>query len=158
MKVNVVLWMIYIYTDDIDDSYFFRCLKCSTFLCMSSELRKLLNAHHACISEDIKNSIICKKFSKPGYPGDDIEMGVGQFNCKECNVKLGTIALYKDIFFPILSIKALKIEDDMEKGDTLKKWNLVEKYFHVPEITTEDLENIGKFGRLLEFWIQVAKI
>ncbi|XP_061175548.1 antiviral innate immune response receptor RIG-I-like isoform X1 [Saccostrea echinata] len=131
--------------------YNLRCLKCNAFLCMSSELRKILNAHHTCISEDIKNNIIGKKYSKAAFQGEDIEMGVGQISCKECLVKLGTIALFKDVFFPILSITALKIEDDLERGDTLKKWKFVERYFKVPELTEADLENVAKFERLIEF-------
>lgn len=80
-------------------------------------------------------------------------MGVGQIDCKGkgCAVKLGSIGLYQGIFFPILSIKALKIEKDMYQRDTLKKWNMVEKYFTVQDLSTDDIENIVKCGRLIEF-------
>ncbi|XP_048779866.2 antiviral innate immune response receptor RIG-I-like isoform X2 [Ostrea edulis] len=133
--------------------YYLRCLKCNTFLCMSNEIRRILNCHHTCISQDLKQRINCTKFENAAYPGEDIEMGVGQIDCKGkgCAVKLGSIALYQGIFFPILSIKALKIEKDMYQRDTLKKWNMVEKYFTVQDLSTDDIENIVKCGRLIEF-------
>lgn len=120
---------------------------------MSNEIRRILNCHHTCISQDLKQRINCTKFENAAYPGEDIEMGVGQIDCKGkgCAVKLGSIALYQGIFFPILSIKALKIEKDMYQRDTLKKWNMVEKYFTVQDLSTDDIENIVKCGRLIEF-------
>ncbi|XP_061172801.1 antiviral innate immune response receptor RIG-I-like [Saccostrea echinata] len=133
--------------------YYLRCLKCHANLCMSSDIRRILNHHYACISPYLKYNINCTKFETPSYPGDDIEMGVGQIDCigKGCFVKLGTIALYEGIFYPILNIKALKIENNFKKGDTLKKWNMVEKYFTVPDLSTGDIENIVKSGRLIDF-------
>ncbi|XP_062594920.1 antiviral innate immune response receptor RIG-I-like [Saccostrea cucullata] len=133
--------------------YYLRCLKCHAHLCMSSDIRRILNHHYACISPDLKYSINCTKFETPSYPGEDIEMGVGQIDCigKGCSVKLGTIAFYEGIFYPILNIKALKIENDFEKGNTLKKWGMVEKYFTVPDLSTNDIENVLKSGKLVEF-------
>jgi hypothetical protein len=101
----------------------------------------------------MKQRINCTKFESASYPGEDIEMGVGQIDCKGkgCGVKLGSIALYQGIYFPILSIKAVKIAKDMEQGDALKKWSLVGKYFTVQDLSTDDVENVVKCGRLIEF-------
>ncbi|XP_062594929.1 ATP-dependent RNA helicase DHX58-like [Saccostrea cucullata] len=128
-----------------------RCMKCKTFLCLSSEMRKL-GSHYACINGDFKNRVFCKKNKKVGYKGDDIQMGLGTLECKDCREKLGVIALYNEVYFPILQIKSLKIEDDMKRGDTVKKWKTVEeRYFKVPSISSDDLQKISEKGKLLNF-------
>lgn len=101
----------------------------------------------------MKYKVVCTRFEQPKYPGEDIEMGVGQVDCsgKGCAVKLGTIALYEGIYFPILNIKALKIAKGTMKGDTLKKWGMVEKYFTVQDMTEYDMEYLSKSDRLIEW-------
>lgn len=80
-------------------------------------------------------------------------MGVGQIDCggRGCSVKLGTIALFKGIYFPILNIKALKIAKGTMRGDTLKKWGMVEKYFTVQDLTDDDIEYLSRSDRLIEW-------
>eukprot|EP00105_Crassostrea_gigas_P026036 XP_011446815.1 PREDICTED: probable ATP-dependent RNA helicase DDX58 isoform X2 [Crassostrea gigas] len=133
--------------------YNLSCLKCNAFLCTSNDIRKILNHHYGCIRQDLKYRVVCTRFDQPKYPGEDIEMGVGQVDCsgRGCGVKLGTIALYEGIYFPILNIKALKIAKGTMKGDTLKKWGMVEKYFTVQDMTEYDMEYLSKSDRLIEW-------
>ena len=120
---------------------------------MSTDMRKILNHHYACIRPDLKHSVISTKNDQPSYPGDDIEMGVGKMDCngKGCSEKLGTIAFYQGVYFPILSIKSLKISKDTMQGDALKKWSMVEKYFKVPDLSADELEIIANSEKLVEF-------
>lgn len=37
------------------------------------------------------------------------------------------------------------------KGDTLKKWGMVEKYFTVQDMTEYDMEYLSKSDRLIEW-------
>lgn len=80
-------------------------------------------------------------------------MGVGQVDCsgRGCSVKLGTIARYQGVYFPILNIKTLKISKGTMQGDTLKKWSMVEKYFTVQDLTTDDMEYLSSSERLIEW-------
>ncbi|XP_061172835.1 antiviral innate immune response receptor RIG-I-like [Saccostrea echinata] len=131
--------------------YELRCLKCKTILCLSSEMRKL-KAHYACVNGDFKNLVFFERSEKVGYAGDDIQVGLGKLKCKECQEKLGVVALYKEVHFPILQIKSLKIENNQKKMfiPVVKKWKTVEeKYFTVPSISLDDLQKISKTGKLL---------
>lgn len=129
---------------------FFRCLKCNEYLCLSSELKKI-KSQYACISQDFKDHVFCKKSDKITYEDKEIKVGVGKIMCKKCRVNIGNIALYQEIYFPLPHIKAIKIEDDMKKGDHLKQWKKVEeKYFTVSPLSDEDLEKISESGTLVE--------
>ena len=130
---------------------FFRCLKCNEYLCLSSEIRKI-GSQYACISDDLKNHVFCKKSDKIVHDGKEITIGHGKFICRKCGEGLGNFGLHKEIYFPLPYIKAIKIEDDLKKGDTLKKWKEVEKKYFTPSpLTEEDLERIAGAGKLVDF-------
>ena len=130
---------------------FFRCLKCNEYLCLSSEIRKI-GSQYACISDDVKNHVFFKKSEKIIHDGKEITIGFGKFICRKCGEGLGNFGLHKEIYFPLPYIKAIKIEDDLKKGDTLKRWKEVEKKYFTPSpLTEEDLERIAGAGKLVDF-------
>ena len=121
------------------------------YLCLSSEIRKI-GSQYACISDDLKNKVLYKKSDKTTYDGKEITIGHGNFICKKGQEILGNFGLYKEIYFPLPYIKAIKIENDLKKGDTCKKWKEVEKKFFTPSpLTEEDLERIAEAGKLVDF-------
>ncbi|XP_065940807.1 antiviral innate immune response receptor RIG-I-like isoform X2 [Magallana gigas] len=134
----------------LERQYVLKCLKCNEYLCLSSELKKI-KSQYACISQDFKDHVFFKTSDKITYEDKDIKVGVGKIMCKKCHVNLGNIAFYQEIYFPLLHVKAIKIEDDMKKGDHLKLWKMVEeKYFTVSPLSDEDLEKISESGKLVE--------
>ncbi|XP_048727213.2 ATP-dependent RNA helicase DHX58-like isoform X9 [Ostrea edulis] len=133
-----------------DGQYVLRCLKCKEYMCLSGELRKL-GSNYACIGQDFKDHVFCKKSEQVKYDGKNLKVGIGKVGCKECREKIGVVALYKEILFPVLQIKSLKIEDDMKRGDNVKKWKTVEeRYFKVPPISLVDMEKISEAERLID--------
>lgn len=56
-----------------------------------------------------------------------------------------------EIYFPLLNIKAIRIEDDLKRGDYVTQWKKVEELYFTPTpITQEDLEKIAEEGKLVD--------
>lgn len=118
-------------------------------MCHSNEIKKI-GSHYACISENLKNHVTCEKSEDILFQNKTIKIGVGIVKCK-CGEKIGNIALHKEIHFPMLQIKAIKVEDDMKEFRHLKQWKKVEEeYFTVSSLSTRDLKRISESGKLVD--------
>jgi hypothetical protein len=78
---------------------------------MSADIKKIQNAHHAVISEEIGTHITTIRSPKPTFEDDNIKMGVGKVNCKKCGKNLGNIVIYKKAQFPVLKIENFLISE-----------------------------------------------
>lgn len=128
-------------------------MKCKTYLCPSSQIRKI-GSQYACISDNLKNKVIFEKGDKTKRISMDITIGHGRFKCKKCEKNLGNVCLYKEIHFPLPNIKSIKIdsEDGLKRGEFLKKWKTVEELYFTPSSLNEkDLEKIAETGKLVDF-------
>nr|NP_001292234.1 probable ATP-dependent RNA helicase DHX58 [Crassostrea gigas]AGQ42556.1 retinoic acid-inducible protein 1 [Crassostrea gigas] len=126
-----------------------RCLKCNQYLCLSNELKKI-GSHFACVSEKLKNHVTCEKSEDIIFENKKIKIGVGIVKCK-CGEKIGNVALHRGIHFPMLQIKAIKIEDDKKELCRLKQWKKVEEeYFTVSPLSTRDFKRISESGKLVD--------
>lgn len=128
--------------------YVLRCQKCSNFICMSNEVRKIQNAHHACICDDIKERVLGQRLPRPQFEDVDLKCAVGKLLCRSCGSDLGNVSIYKNAQFPILKIEGLLMEDNMGRRDVKKKWKSVP--FLVKEITAEDISQRARGEKLLD--------
>ena len=129
--------------------YVLRCVKCSNFICMASDVKKIQNAHHAALCQDIRERVLAKKLPVPTFQDDNLTCGSRKLLCKECGSSLGNVSIYKQAQFPILKIEHLVIEDTVGNRNVVKKWKSVP--FFVQELTTDDLEVQSKREKLIEF-------
>ena len=120
-----------------DYEFEMRCGKCNQFICMSTEIKKIQNAHHAVIGEEIAKNITTIRVPKPTFEDENITMGVGKVNCKKCGKNLGNIVIYKKAQFPVLKIENFLISDSYSNTDVYKKWKKAP--FNPPELSSNDL-------------------
>lgn len=117
-------------------------------MCLSKELKKI-GSHFACVSENLKNHVTFEKSEDIKFENKKIKIGVGIVKCN-CEEKIGQVALHRGIHFPMLQIKAIKIEDDMKEFRRLKQWKKVEEeYFTVSPLSTRDFKKISESGKLV---------
>lgn len=128
--------------------YVLRCQKCSKYICMSNEVRKIQNAHHACICDDIKERVLGQRLPRPQFEDVDLKCAVGKLLCRSCGSDLGNVSIYKNAQFPILKIEGLLMEDNMGRRDVKKKWKSVP--FLVKEITAEDISQRARGEKLID--------
>lgn len=120
-----------------DYEFEMRCGKCNQFICMSNDVKKIQNAHHAVIGDGIANHITTIRVPKPAFEDENIKMGVGKVNCKSCGKNLGNIVIYKKAQFPVLKIENFLVADSRGNTDVYKKWKNAP---YVPqELSTDSL-------------------
>lgn len=118
-------------------------------MCLSNELKKI-GFHFACVSEKLKNHVTFEKSEDIVFENKKIKIGVGIVKCK-CGEKIGNVALHRCIHFPMLQIKAIKIEDDKKEFRRLKQWKKVEEeYFSISPLSTRDFKKISESGKLVD--------
>lgn len=115
---------------------------------MSNEVRKIQNAHHACICDDIKERVLGQRLPRPQFEDVDLKCAVGKLLCRSCGSDLGNVSIYKNAQFPILKIEGLLMEDNMGRRDVKKKWKSVP--FLVKEITAEDISQRAPGEKLID--------
>ncbi|XP_056005193.1 antiviral innate immune response receptor RIG-I-like isoform X2 [Ostrea edulis] len=113
------------------------CNPCRNFICMSTDIKKIENAHHAAINEDIMENVNVES-SVPDYEDQNMSVGAGKLFCKNCGNPLGNITIYKGAQFCILKCEYLIMIDSAGNGVTKKKWK--QAPFFVPPLTLPDLE------------------
>ena len=123
------------------------CNPCRNFICMSTDIKKIENAHHAAINEDIMENVKVV-ISIPDYEDVNISCGAGKIFCKNCGNPLGNISIYKNAQFCILKCECLIMIDSAGNGITKKRWKQVP--FIVPPLTSNDLEKRIQGEKYLE--------
>lgn len=113
-----------------------KCEKCRKFICMTSDIRKIQDAHHAIVNDDVKDNIKVVK-SNPKRIDQFITVNAGKVKC-ECGNGLGHIIIHREAQFPVLKVENFTITDTKGKSSYCKKWKSVPG-IRLP-LTDEDLE------------------
>ena len=115
-----------------------RCQRCSDFICMSSDVKKIQNAHHVCVDESLKDRVDYVRGTSKYI--DDSITSTGKLICMECGFELGGIIIHKSLEFPVLKIEKYLIVDMNERQDTCKQWKKAP--FDPQPLTTADFRAI----------------
>jgi len=117
-----------------------KCLNCDKFICMSSNVRRIRDAHHVVVDETLVERV--KLVKGPSQTMETQDQINGKMICQECGGNLGVICIYKNLEFPVLKIENFLIVDRNGRQNTSKKWNKVP--FVVQELTITDLQAIAE--------------
>nr|WBR62860.1 RIG-I like receptor 1 [Azumapecten farreri] len=117
-----------------------RCGKCQDYICMSSDVKTIMSAHHAVICDDITDRVAAKRLNRSQYSDQQLQSGVGKITCRKCGSDLGNVSIYNGIQFPIIKISSFSIVDAYGMADSKKKWKQVP--FNVSELSVEDLHTL----------------
>ncbi|WAR22445.1 IFIH1-like protein, partial [Mya arenaria] len=84
-----------------DASGRFECFNCSSFICLSDDIRVIKGSHHVIIDEDAKRRLILNRGAPTFTEPEGAQYG-GTLYCakEECRRKLGSICTYKGSEFP----------------------------------------------------------
>ena len=115
-----------------------RCLRCNEFICMSSDVKKIQDAHHVCVDESLRDRVDYIRGTSR-YIDETIQT-VGKLICMECGFDLGGLIIHKNLEFPVLKIEKYLIVDMNERQDTCKKWK--QAPFEPPPLSTADFRAI----------------
>lgn len=121
-----------------NSEFVLRCGKCSSYICMSSDVKKIQDAHHAVINDEIRNTVTITRSTAKRI--DSLTTcGAGKVKCKTCGQDLGSIIIHKNAEFPILKIECFIVADNAGKTNVYKKWKSVP--FNPEPLLESDLEN-----------------
>ncbi|XP_052773443.1 antiviral innate immune response receptor RIG-I-like isoform X1 [Mya arenaria] len=123
----------------------FECFNCSSFICLSDDIRVIKDAHHVIIDEDAKRRLILRRGAPTFTEPEGAEYG-GALYCanEECQRELGSVCTYKFSEFPLVGLKNFRIVDRFGQGRAFKKWKKVN--CRIEEFTFEDLEAVVAEG------------
>ncbi|OWF42873.1 probable ATP-dependent RNA helicase DDX58 [Mizuhopecten yessoensis] len=121
-----------------------RCGKCQDYICMSSDVKTIMSAHHAVLCDDITDRVAAKRLNRVQYSDQKLQSGVGKITCRKCGSDLGNVSIFNGIQFPIIKISSFSIVDAYGMADSKKKWKQVP--FRVSELSTEDLHALLRRG------------
>lgn len=119
-----------------DDEFEFRCFHCDNFICMSSDIKKIQDAHRVCIADNVEERVNFHRSPIPQFEESDMKMD-GDTSCGSCQHTLGGVCEYKGIEFPLLKVQNFRLIDRNGKGSHHKKWKGVP--CRIQEIDTVDL-------------------
>lgn len=107
-----------------NSEFVLRCGKCSSYICISSDIKKIQDAHHAVINDDVRNSITSEK-SEAKRIDAYTTCGVGKVKCKNCGKELGNVTIHQGAEFPVLKIDNFLVADRAGKTNVYKRWKSV---------------------------------
>lgn len=109
-------------TDDVVE---FQCRLCRQFLCWSTDVRVIKDAHHVCINEDINTRILTNRDKKPQFEEIDFKVD-GSIVCagRRCTGKfvVGQVCEYQGLLYPIMKISQIRFVNKSGEGSTFKRW------------------------------------
>ena len=115
-----------------------RCFKCSEFICMSSDIKKIENAHHVCVDEGLKDRVHYVRVATT-FTDDQVE-AVGKVICSECGNELCRLIKHKGLEFPELKPEKYLIVDMNGRQDSCKAWK--DAPFEAQPLTTADFREM----------------
>jgi ATP-dependent RNA helicase DDX58 len=119
-----------------------RCIHCRAFGFMSSDVRKIQNAHHVVVDPSFRERANTSRRRKANFKDSQIEMAVSIVTCKPCGQPYGNISLYLGVPLPIVKIENFLIVDSHDrKYPPCKKWNKAP--FNVEALATEELQTLS---------------
>ncbi|XP_052772382.1 ATP-dependent RNA helicase DHX58-like [Mya arenaria] len=119
----------------------FECFNCSSFICLSDDIRVIKGAHHVIIDEEAKRHLTLKEGAPTFTEPEGAEYG-GILYCanEECQRELGSVCTYKFAEFPLVGLKNFRVVDQSGKGRQFKKWKQVN--CRIEEFTFEELDAV----------------
>ncbi|CAC5422567.1 DDX58 [Mytilus coruscus] len=121
-----------------NSEFVLRCGKCSSYICISSDIKKIQDAHHAVINDDVRNYITTEK-SEAKRIDAYTTCGVGKVKCKNCGKELGNVTIHQGAEFPVLKIDNFLVADSAGKTNVFKRWKSVP--FCPDPMLDQDLES-----------------
>ncbi|XP_060069514.1 ATP-dependent RNA helicase DHX58-like [Ylistrum balloti] len=122
--------------------YEVKCNHCRTFLFLSSDLRKIKDIHHTIVAAGLRDRIMYGPRRKPLYVDKDMEHGVAELCCKNCQTIIGSVNKYTSLYFPLPRIDQI-VFSRADKFITGKKWKKVKDVFAIkPYCSIEDMRFI----------------
>jgi hypothetical protein len=118
-----------------------KCFKCSKFICLSSDIRRIKGTQHVVIDQDVQKRITWTRKPIPKFKNDDLKFD-GSTLCgnSTCKQKLGGVCEYMGIEFPLIAITYFLVVDENNKGRTFKKWKDVN--FDIEDYSLEQFQEI----------------
>ncbi|XP_052100654.1 antiviral innate immune response receptor RIG-I-like [Mytilus californianus] len=116
-----------------------RCEKCNHYICMSTDIRKIQDAHHAVINDEIRKNVKVIKSHSKRRIDHLITVNAGKVKCINCGSGLGQIIKFSEAQFPVLKIEHFYVTDTTGKNSYYKKWKSVP--FKPAELSDDDLES-----------------
>ncbi|XP_053394123.1 ATP-dependent RNA helicase DHX58-like isoform X2 [Mercenaria mercenaria] len=129
-----------------DDDMEFRCLNCSQFICMSSDIRTILDSHHVVVNEEVNDRLVSVRGRNPVLLKDDIESR-GCIFCAECQRKLGGICEYRRVEFPLIVIKNFMVVDKNGDGDNFGQWKKAN--IDIQQFSLDDFKQVVRMRRCM---------
>lgn len=119
-----------------------QCLNCSTFLCMSDDIKKIQNSHHVLVNEEFARRLRMIRSPVPEFEEEDLKYDGAVYCSKpDCQGKLGGVCEYKHLEFPLFKIRYLRFVDrNGRNGRNYKKWKKIN--FYIEPFTLDDLRQI----------------
>ncbi|KAL3863078.1 hypothetical protein ACJMK2_004855 [Sinanodonta woodiana] len=114
-----------------------RCFKCDEYICMSTDIKKVQNAHHVVVLDDFEDRVKITKTGSRRVIDETIQF-VGRLNCKKCGNDMGTVGIHRNLEFPVIKISSFIIVDTNSRQSTCTKWNKAP--FEVLALTNDDFK------------------
>ncbi|XP_063432540.1 antiviral innate immune response receptor RIG-I-like [Mytilus trossulus] len=115
-----------------------RCEKCNHYICMSTDIRKIQDAHHAVVNDEIRKNVTVIKCNSKRID-HQISVNAGKVKCINCGSGLGQIIKFSEAQFPVLKIEHFYVTDTTGKNSYYKKWKSVP--FKPTALSDDDLES-----------------
>ena len=119
-------------------SFELQCQKCSRFICMSHDLKKIKGAHHVIVDERLQERVDFLK-NETEECAVEANQPIGRLSCK-CGEKLGVISIYHNLEFPVPRIEKFLIVDRNGRQTTRKQWKDVPMV--ISELNNDDFRTI----------------
>ncbi|XP_052225926.1 antiviral innate immune response receptor RIG-I-like isoform X2 [Dreissena polymorpha] len=118
----------------------FQCLNCGAYICLSSDIKCFNKDHHIITHPDINERIRMESGFVNFQEPEGMEYG-GQIFCAEitCQENLGSICTLKNAEFPLVTLKAFRVEKPDGTGRSYKRWKEVP--CEIAEITVDGLSD-----------------
>lgn len=111
-------------SDEEEDSYELRCIKCNQMACLATDVRKVEDSHHVVMDLFLLNLVDVEPHPRPVPFGEDFNK-IGKLFCKDCHEDWGIQAIYRGVKLQVIKISALAVVNpDGERG-IFKKWKQV---------------------------------
>ena len=118
------------------------CVKCSTLVCLSIDIRRVEEVHHVVIDDKLKSVARYMEYRSPVKFGEFDQRG--KLKCRNCDQDWGVVARYSKVLFPVLKLANFVLEDECNQRKCYKQWKKVP--FTVSELTEEDMQNLERNG------------
>ncbi|CAD5118190.1 DgyrCDS6915 [Dimorphilus gyrociliatus] len=97
--------------------YEFRCIKCESIACLSSDLRLVGNSHRVILLRDFETRYVLKEHPRKENTRGNIHR-IGKIHCKECEANWGVLINHEGIELPVLKVDPFVINDISTTTDT----------------------------------------